>query len=443
MKTRKLLSLFMIVVLLHATGLSCLTGCRKSDEFIPVLRFTVASDVHIEDDDLSPIEEARLAKLFEMAYKHAQNSETGYKKLDAALFVGDFTNRGTLTSMQKFKSIVEKNKNAETKLVVSLGNHEFFSDPSTTEARYRETFSTEVDEHFVISGFHFIKLSASGENFNEEKLQWLRQELEKASQDTPKSPIFVMQHQHVKGTVYGSTAWGVDGLYEIFSDFPQVVDFSGHSHFPINDERSFWQQDFTAIGTGTLSYIELGLNGVSSEYVFPYGKTGDYKLMQWSGEKDYGVFQIVEVDKQGNIRLVGYDLTSETELFTRYINTPYEGSSFSIKAPTEQNTPLPEFAKNSQCNIIKNANGEISLVVPQARSESFIESYRAEIYHNDELIGTYYALSGHIFQPIPTEIHIKLENLEIEKKYTAKVYAVNAYGMTCKKPLEFTFQNNL
>lgn len=440
MKSNRYISICLILILLFSLISFSLTGCKKNDDFSPVLRFAIASDVHVADSG-SNVEEARLEKLFKISYYHSKTSKSNHKTLDAVIFAGDFTDLGTLTSMKKFKSIVDDNIKSETKALISLGNHEFYTAPQTTEERYKSVFETPVDEHIIIAGFHFIKLSPNGEYFSEEKLQWLSEELEKATLDTPDRPIFVIQHQHVKGTVYGSTGWGADGLYEILSNYPQVVDFSGHSHFPIQDERSLWQGDFTAIGTGTLSYVEMGLNGVSSNYVFPDGKQGEYKLWERTGDSDYGVFQIVECDEMGNIRITGYDLSCNQILFERSINAPLKKSNFITNENKKTTTPIPEFPVHSKCSFSKDDNGDILLTVPRALSDAYIESYRAEVYTSDGLVQTYYALSGQIFFPHPYKIQIRLAGLDSGKEYTVKIYAVNAYGVSCKKPLELKIVN--
>ena len=66
--------------------------------------------------------------------------------------------------------------------------------------------------------------------------------------------------------MYGSTTcWGVKELTDILEKYPQVVDFAGHSHFPMNDPRSIWQGDYTALNTGTLSYYEMDLAGAKGD----------------------------------------------------------------------------------------------------------------------------------------------------------------------------------
>ena len=433
---RRIVSIFLAFILVIVAMPLSLVGCSESEEFVPVLRFAVASDVHI-DDNGSEVEEARLARLFEVAYRHSSESELGYDKLDAVIFVGDYTQSGTLSSMQKFKSIVDSNIKPETKLAVSLGNHEFYTDTDMTESRHESVFGDSVDDHFVISGFHFIKASPYKDTFNSDKLAWLEQQLWEASNDAPSLPIFVMQHHNAFGTIYGSGGWGAAGLYGVLQKYPQAVDFSGHSHFPIQDERSLWQGDFTAIGTGTVSYVEMGLNGVSDDYVFPVGRDGGYQMDHRSGASDYGVFQIMECDRIGNMLLTGYDITSGARLFERRIDAPTSKKTFVTNSVKEMTTDRPEFKKGAKCEYTSMEDGSVTITVPQAVSDDYIESYRAKIFCGGKYVGTFYALSGHIFVPIPETVNIRVTGLTQGKKYTVKVYGVNAYGRESLFPIIF------
>ena len=83
----------------------------------------------------------------------------------------------------------------------------------------------------------------------------------------PKKPFFHIQHPHPKDTCYGSWAWGRDvGLStKALSAFPNAVAFSGHSHYPLTDERSVWQGAFTSVGTASLRYLDYTYNEFSPE----------------------------------------------------------------------------------------------------------------------------------------------------------------------------------
>lgn len=68
---------------------------------------------------------------------------------------------------------------------------------------------------------------------------------------------FVMTHNQPKDTSYGAEDWGDIGLGGVFERHPNVVNFSGHVHYSLLDERSIWQGKYTVINTQSLSYTEL------------------------------------------------------------------------------------------------------------------------------------------------------------------------------------------
>ena len=50
---------------------------------------------------------------------------------------------------------------------------------------------------------------------------------------------------------------GTKSIKTILKKYPNIIHFSGHSHFSLIDERSIWQKEFTSIQTQSVSYIEL------------------------------------------------------------------------------------------------------------------------------------------------------------------------------------------
>lgn len=66
-----------------------------------------------------------------------------------------------------------------------------------------------------------------------------------------------MTHNQPENTSYGSEDWGDKNLDSVFSKYPNVIDFSGHVHYSLLDERSIWQGAYTVINTQSLSYTEL------------------------------------------------------------------------------------------------------------------------------------------------------------------------------------------
>ena len=407
------------------------------DDFNPTLRFAITSDTHLFNRyQGSDPQEARLANVFKVSYRYAQQS--AYNKLDAVLVAGDIS-EGDAGEFVMFKDIVDANIQEGTQLIVGMGNHDFRGGLEASawtedaakklEAAFKETFGLEsADQHVVIGGYHFISLSPNaenlgnnvGESYSQTKLAWLEAEIQKAIAEDATKPVFVMQHHHPSGTVYGSGAAGGKqaDLFNLLSKYPQVVDFSGHSHYPINDPRNVWQGAFTAIGTGTLFYVGLDINGGPSG-ISPDGYQGDYSTSGTKNGADYGVFQIIEVNADNDIRVIVYDLRSFEELSRFVIPNPVENKDFKI----EQEVPV--FAEDTD---IYYEDGYI--YVQQAVSEDIIESYRAEVYEGGKLIGAYYGLSGYVYpkQQQPEYVRIKVGELAENKGYTVKVYAVNAYN---------------
>ena len=241
-----------------------------------------------------------------------------YKKIDAFVAVGDFANSGTENQMRKFKEIVEKNLKPETQYALTMASHEYHSEGvEAAHEKFARVFDTPVDQHRIINGFHFISITCSQScNFHADKIAFAAKELKKAREADPKKPIFVFQHPHITDTVYGSMLWGEDELYATYMDYPQIINFSGHSHAPINNPRSIHQKHFTSLGTGSLSYTEL------DEFDKYYGTVPPMK-------HNFAQFLIVEADKDGRVRIYPYDIF--TDNFFPYIweiDEPWNPESF-------------------------------------------------------------------------------------------------------------------
>ena len=68
-------------------------------------------------------------------------------------------------------------------------------------------------------------------------------------------PFFHIQHAHPHGTCVGDWAWGNEPYATaVLTNYPNAVAFSGHSHYPLTDERSIWQGGFTSVNAGSLSH---------------------------------------------------------------------------------------------------------------------------------------------------------------------------------------------
>ena len=410
-------------------------------EFVPVLRFVAASDVHFTD--AVTVRDEKFEKMFTNAYAYCDAHET-YNKLDGVFVAGDVANDGSATSLTRFFEALTGNAREGTVTRAILGNHEFFTDPANTVNRFLAASGYESDDaHLVIGGYHFIFISPDeeGKGFSSKKRTWLATELAAAAADDPtgKKPIFVFQHQHVKSTVYGSAnSWGITDLKSTLARYPQVVDFSGHSHFPINDPRSVWQGTFTAFNTATLKAFEMDLVGVADEKLYYTDDKGGWSASN-PGRDDSGQYYIVEVDANNRILVKAFDVRTGQSIMTpiliEQVGDPTAFTYTDTRAQTE--TP-PVFAEGAAATPVRiTATGAV-FRFPRTTGETYVQNYRCEVYCNDTLISTVYRLDDGFLFPAPETLILPLSDLLPNTAYRVHIVPVTAWGNE-GEPLRFTF----
>lgn len=387
--------------------------------FVPVVRFAVFSDSHVAA--IGDTRSRRLQKVMSLAYSDAEQDEN-YNKLDAALVAGDLTDNGTVAQFIGFKASANSVLKNETVLMpVVAKNHDGYTYSSKSLEVYKNITGFETDFHNVVNGFHFIGISASkieGEHYSEYQREWLKEELSKAAADDFEKPIFVIHHEHVSNTVYGSyeiDGWGLDYFRDILCEYPQVVDFSGHSHYPLNDPRSIWQGEFTAVGTGALKYAEFTVDGENRVHPENYKKIAQ----MW----------IAEVDKDNTLRLRAYDALNGTLLCEYYIDNPADKSNRQYtQEKMEESSSAPKFSDGAEVTVKKIA-GKYKVTVPAAESTDgkIVFLYRISVYgNNGELIDSEYKMNNYWLGKTYDKVTFKVK---ADKGSVIKVVAENAYGM--------------
>ena len=393
------------------------------DDFTPVIRFTVASDCHIKlEGDKKDVEKERVADMISDSYRLAQSDDTSYKNLDAIVFAGDITDNGEKEAFVEFKKICDDNIKDETELMIVLGNHDYYTDIVMAEYNYEKIFGVSDDFHKTLKGFHFIGVSPSigGGWYDPLKPMWLSDELEIAEKDNPDYPIFVIQHMNVKNTIYGSTNWGVADMTATQSQYPQIINFSGHSHYPINDPRSVWQGSFTAVGTGTLSFFELEVDGVDGYMV----ENNEYAAQMW----------VVEADINGRVRMRAYDILENTYIGNTYfIEDPTDKSTFAYNHENmAEKSSAPSFTKSAKLDIVQNGDKTTSVTFPQAtnKNDDIVFVYRITVKDSQgNTVNSINHLSGYYFVNQPTKHSVNLGKFE-NGTYTVSVTAENAFSKT-------------
>ena len=415
-----LTSIFTIIsVVLGGVSIKPADMPKRPDDFTPVVRFAVCSDIHLNGDP-NQEEAKRFAKLIN--FMNDYSAEQEYKGFDALVLVGDVATTGYPEEYQVAKDILNANLKEDTKLLTCCGNHEYIAyrdvDASEGTRVFMEQMERDDKEHAVINGYHFIISSydEDGKSFTK-KSKWIDQELKAAVKDTGDKPVFVFQHPAPFGTIYGSVNWGDPSLPLVLSKYPQVIDFSGHSHYPVNDPRSVWQGTYTAFGDGTLSYYETELDGIAGN--FPYDT------------KQAAQFYIVEADAEGNVCVMPYDLITDQFFGNDYYLTDLADRNYDYtfeKMKTRDKKPV--FADDTEISTYVNENGETILKFTGAKDNFVTESYKVSVtkgiipVFSDNFSGKYM----YLFEEDVYEVNLGV--LESGKKYTAQIVALNAYAET-------------
>ncbi len=383
------------------------------EKFKPVLRFMAVSDVHYKDEHSK--EREYMEKALKTAYEISENHET-YKNLDAVVVVGDFANSGSQQQMDAFKKTLDDGLKGETQPILLISSHEFHGEGGMEGgiARFKNTFSQALDQHNVIGGFHFISVSSSkGAGFTDDKVEFVANELKKASEDDPKKPIFFFQHPHLQSTVYGSILWGEEDFNREMMNYPQIIDFSGHSHAPINDPRSIHQQYYTSLGTGTLSYFEL------DEFDKLVGTVPENK-------SNAAQMTIVEVDADNRVRIYPYDLVTGNFFPTVWeIDTPSDPDSFLYTEEKRyQNAPKIYFDGNEKIEIQVDGNS-CTVTFEQAKAErEYVNGYELRVKTSDGITERCISVwSEYYFYDMPETITAKIEGLKMNTEYTLEIKA--------------------
>ncbi len=219
----------------------------------------IVSDVHLDIKHIIP----QMPVFFLCrALKDAKKNNA-----DAFITVGDTTSRGNKVNWdfarKSFKKVPVNAKN----VILTVGNHDCWSDGEDEYAAgigeyfsaCKDLMGRELSKPYFstyINGYSFICLGNESDmgcdaDISDTQLQWLKEELEKATCDG--KPAFVFCHQSLNGKHGLPRTWdkeekdwepqagGIgnqsDQVAEILKSFKNVFYFSGHSHMGLCGEQ--------------------------------------------------------------------------------------------------------------------------------------------------------------------------------------------------------------
>lgn len=434
---------------LKSAGASCLGVCALSHEAMAqidaaqpeqaqvVLRCAVMSDVHFNGDP-NAAEVERFRRAVDFTYRFAQDQP--YKNFDALVVVGDMSNHGVEQELTLFKKEMDAALHEGTRALLCMGNHEFYGG---NQDFWRGVFGVEPNARYTVNGYQFIAISPEKGTMKDGDylyaLEWFEKEIEEADrlETDPNKPIFVFQHYPVSPTVYGGRGhddWGLEDLFDTLQKYPRVINFSGHTHYPINDPRCAWQGCFSAFGTGTLSYICHG------------GEGGKYEKYP-AGSNNFAQFYIMEVRADNSVKLMPYDLiTNDFFDVVYYVHKPGDVKSYEYTDLRYSTSAKPVWPQDAYAKVLEVFDDGARCELKQALCHDVTHSYRFDLQAFDTRENAWkdddqqYFWSQYFLRNQPETLQLTLSGLMPGTKYRAKIIPFNPFLRAGDKALEISFQ---
>ncbi len=396
----------------HIRGSVTETFPTAPADFTPAIRLVTFNDSHNQNETV--------ADAIDTSYQLFDADQT-YPGVDAFVYNGDFSSVGFEGDYEAFAETIHAHVREETPFINVLGNHEFKQ--KEYNDLFRKHFDQEPNTVTEINGFTCIGFSGDRSltewTFTPSSLKWLADSLKEAEKTADGKPVFVFQHPHPWGTVYGSTVWGTPQLNVIFSKYSNVVDFSGHSHFPMSDPRSINQSLYTAVGCGATRTFELDNNGIVGQHPDGYDKAAE--------------MCVIEADDAGRVRIRGYDLNSDTYFCDYFIENVNDRDSFVYTYKNmSAHDAAPVFAENTKATAFRNNEGEWVISFDEAiPAEGYIvHEYKVTIKDENgkKIFSKNFINDYFVFDEDDTaDFRIGTDTLESGRTYTLLVRAESAY----------------
>lgn len=336
----------------------------------PVLRVGIMSDTQSYPGRAS--DPGQIAMRRAMEQLKARN-------IDVLLVNGDISDNGKKKVYEEYREIVREvfGSRPPVRLPI-MGNHDYWNGMKVEDAQKNFMDGMGLDAisfHKIIAGYDFISVSpdcgASTEgSYHKESAEFMKREVAAAFARDPGKPIFVSTHQHAADTVYGSHEyWGTPEITEILKGYENVLLFSGHSHFPLDDERTINQKDFSAVGTSSLAYCELERGPVNGSVPPNAGRCKQYLYMEVFPER-------LEISR------FAVETGREIKPGMRWVlPLPLKKGNFVYtdkRAESRRPPAFPEGAK-AAVEVLQKSRG-VQVTFTAARHDDFVHTYRIKVF---------------------------------------------------------------
>lgn len=394
------------------------------------ISFAVISDVHLGKTNL-PIDPAD---------KFAAALDTINRILgtpDALVVAGDLTDRGKDEEYEQFNAILGEHLKEGTALCAVMGNHEYFRDGVVRFGGESRKFLNQCYTAYekaigernidtVVGGMHIIGISPinSAADYTS-ATEYLCEHVRAAAEEDPTMPIIVVTHEGFSGQYGSGGGTYAAELTRLLREYPQIISFSGHTHYALNDPRMIQQSTYTSIQTSTVGAdFWNAANGAT----------------QPEGREVASQGLLVTVSPERVVTVMRYDFTNDCEISTPWvIDIPAvieSGKNFVYTNNRVGKAAAPSFATGATVTVSDITSYTATLTFPAATltdtvSDGCITGYRVEVTNVED--GAVYfskTLPGdfHMGVAAATSFTVDLTGLEHGQEYTVSVVAESVWG---------------
>lgn len=275
-----------IIALVQLVSLQIIAPAQEPE---PALKIGVVSDMQYgrTSQDSSKTSYEYCGDKFKEGVRQIIERAGGLDELDVLMIPGDITHNSLDAEWKAFiddlKEVVPVG--SHTKVMCLRGNHDAKPNKESNFIKYMQLYDpdiTSANNVYEVGGYKFITVSNDTQRTNDapsnypyiyspETVAWFDNAVKTASADDINKPVFVGIHTAANDTVYGSyavsglrngvkkdsTTWSTSEFAASLDECPNVITFSGHSHYDIANERSIHQDKFTSVNTGAINNMEI------------------------------------------------------------------------------------------------------------------------------------------------------------------------------------------
>lgn len=393
-------------------------GCVENSKTPPTvpIKFAVLSDVHFGRPDAQT--------KVDSALKVIMNENP-----TAIFVVGDVTEFCTAIEYNQAIEVFKKRVPVGVPIFFMMGNHDRTQDQ--TGLLFEQKTGQRPNQVAQLNGSPFIMLSVEGgvavvngdDCYSPGTVAYLEEKLKLSASLYPGHPIFVFGHIPPSNTIWGTHS-GVDdmssaALLPVLKQYPQVIFFSGHTHYSIVDERSIHQREFTTVNDGGSAYGRT-LHDVDGDMT---------DLMRPEGSQAVTEALIVSMDSRLNVTIKRLDTYRGREIKKPWVIVPpHDGSKFVYTDSRQGYTPT--WPNGAQISVVR-SGASAQITFDQATCQDVVYSYHLDVVS---------VATGDVFESrrifsrywngvdMPSELTYKVDQLALMQNYFVRITALDSFG---------------